>query len=83
VLSSQPHPSCYSAKNQDEAWKSDQVYMKCRQLHPQFYFNNLGIMHLKLRRYKMAVFNFSKALKFLEVAQNVTIQVQGAQGQPN
>ena len=31
----------------------------------------------------MAVFNFSKALKFLEVAQNVTIQVQGAAGQPN
>ena len=59
------------------------MYQKCKQLHPQFYFNNLGILHLKLRKYKMAAFSFSKALKFLEVAQNVTVQVQGSNGAPN
>ena len=31
----------------------------------------------------MAAFSFSKALKFLEVAQNVTIQVQGSNGAAN
>ena len=51
------------------------VYQKCKQLHPQFYFNNLGILHLRLRKYRLAAFQFSKALKFLEVVQSVTIQV--------
>ena len=51
------------------------MYQKCKQLHPQFYFNNLGILHLRLRKYRLAAFQFSKALKFLEVAQSVTIQV--------
>lgn len=49
------------------------MYQKCRQLHPQFYFNNLGILHLKLRKYRMAAFTFSKSLKFLEVSQNIAI----------
>ena len=31
----------------------------------------------------MAAFSFSKALKFLEVAQNVTVQVQGSNGAAN
>ena len=79
----QGHQSCYSTPKQDEVSKADLMYQKCKQLHPQFYFNNLGILHLKLRKYKMAAFSFSKALKFLEVAQNVTIQAQGASGAPN
>ncbi|MFO0116244.1 MAG: hypothetical protein ACK521_01000 [bacterium] len=29
----------------------------------------MGILHLKLRKYRMALFHFSKALKFLEVSQ--------------
>ena len=77
------HLSCYSQRKQDETSKADQMYQKCKQLHPQFYFNNLGILHLKLRKYKMASFAFSKALKFLEVPQSVTVQVQGTNGAAN
>lgn len=42
-------------------------------MHPQYYFNNLGILHLRLRKYHLAAFHFSKSLKFLEPAQNITI----------
>ena len=52
-------------------------------MHPQFYFNNLGILHLRLRKYHLAAFQFSKALKFLQVAQNVTIQVPAAPASNN
>ena len=47
------------------------IYQKCRQYHPQYYFNNIGILHLKLAKYRMAAFHFSKSLKFLEVAQTI------------
>ena len=57
----------------DEQSRLDAMYQKCKQLPPQFYFNNLGILHLRLRKYSLAAFMFSKSLKFLEVAQNVTI----------
>ena len=61
-----PHRSCHAQKRADFA--QDPVYSKCRQMHPQMYFNNLGILHLKLRKYALASFHFSKALRFLEVA---------------
>lgn len=72
------HKSCYSTRKVDEQSRNDAMYQKCRQLHPQFYFNNLGILHLRLRKPRLAAFHFSKALKFLEVAQNVTINVPAA-----
>ena len=72
------HMSCYSQWKNDEASSRDAIYQKCRQLHPQFYFNNLGILHLRLRKFHLAAFHFSKALKFLEVSQSVTIQVPAA-----
>jgi tetratricopeptide (TPR) repeat protein len=39
-------------------------------VHPQFYFNNLGVTHLRLGKYNMAIFYFSKALKFVEKSQS-------------
>lgn len=47
----------------------DLLYTKCRQMHPQYYFNNLGILHLRLRKFNLATLYFSKAIKFLEVSQ--------------
>jgi Tfp pilus assembly protein PilF len=41
-------------------------------MHPQFYYNNLGILHLRLRKFKMATLYFSKSLKFLEQSQTTT-----------
>ena len=60
-----PHKSCYQAKKADP---TDLMYSKCKQLHPQFYFNNLGILHLRMRKFSMATFYFTKAAKFLEVS---------------
>lgn len=42
------------------------IYTKSFQTHPQYYFNNLGLTHMKLKKYNMAIFYLSKALKFLE-----------------
>ena len=72
-VNSMIHKSCQSTRKVDDQSKADAMYQKCRQLHPQFYFNNLGIVHMRLRKHRLAAFQFSKALKFLEVAQNVTI----------
>lgn len=60
------HPSCHHVKSTDEHSKHDQAYQKCLSNHPQYYFNNLGVVHLKLQKYNLAIFYFSKALKFLD-----------------
>lgn len=67
-----PHKSCFHTKRQDQ----DLFYQKCKQMHPQFYFNNLGILHLRLRRFKIATLYFSKSLKFLEQSQSTTPNIQ-------
>jgi len=41
------------------------IFQKSSQIHPQFYFNNLGVVHLKMKKYALAAFYFSKALKFI------------------
>jgi tetratricopeptide (TPR) repeat protein len=61
-----PHPSCYYFKSSDENNKNDQAYKNSQHQHPQYYFNNLGVMHIKLEKYSMAILYFSKALKFLD-----------------
>ena len=63
------HPSCFHVKHTDEHSKHDQAYQKCLSNHPQYYFNNLGVVHLKMHKYSLAIFYFSKALKFLEKSQ--------------
>lgn len=70
MMSTTPHQSCSYTKQVDELSKNDLVYQKCKQIHPQYFFNNLGIVHLKLRKQRMAAFYFSKALKFLERSPN-------------
>ena len=73
------HPTCSNTPKTDDISKDDVVYKKCNQSHPQFYFNNMGLVHLKLKKYKMAVYYLSKAIKFLEksndkMTSNVNIQ---------
>ena len=42
------------------------MYQKSYQSHPQYYFNNMGLVHLKMKKYNMAIYYLSKAVKFLE-----------------
>ncbi len=63
------HPSCNHVKLTDEHSKHDLTYQKCLSNHPQYYFNNLGVIHLKMQKYNLAIFYFGKALKFLEKSQ--------------
>ena len=46
--------------------KLDGTYQKCQNAFPLYYFNNLGVTHLKLQKYNMAIYYFSKALKFID-----------------
>jgi hypothetical protein len=62
----QTHPSCAFTPKQDEISKFDSVYLKCQQTHPQYYFNNLGLLHIKLKKYNMAIYYLSKSLKFVD-----------------
>ena len=66
------HPTCSYTLKTDDISKDDIVYKKCYQSHPQFYFNNMGLVHLKLKKYKMAVYYLSKAVKFLEKSNDKT-----------
>jgi hypothetical protein len=36
----------------------------CTQLHPVYFFNNMGVIHLKMKKYNLALVYFSKAMKF-------------------
>jgi len=48
------------------------MYNKSSQLHPQYYFNNLGVIHLKMQKYNLAIMYFSKALKFVLTGNEAT-----------
>lgn len=63
---SRTHPSCATTPRPVDAQHPDTVYQKCVQSHPAYYFNNLGLLHLRLRKYSMATFYLSKSLKFTE-----------------
>lgn len=60
------HQTCGQAQKTDEMSKNDQMYQRTYQTHPQYYFNNMGLVHLKLKKYSMAIYYLSKAVKFLE-----------------
>ena len=68
------HLTCTQNMKQDDSSKMDMVYQKCAQSHPQYYFNNLGLVHMKLKKYSMAIFYFSKAVKYLEKSNDKNIQ---------
>jgi|TARA_B110000305_G_scaffold236076_1_gene296826 tetratricopeptide (TPR) repeat protein len=66
------HPTSTFNTKQDELSKNDAIYQKCQQSHPQYYFNNLGLVHLKMKKYHMAILYLSKAIKFLEKSNDKT-----------
>ena len=57
------HRSCYSAPKTDDFSKADQMYQRCKQLHPQFYFNNLGVLELRKGNLEQAKSNFMQGAK--------------------
>lgn len=69
----QTHPSCAYNLKTDDLSKNDSIYQKSQQSHPQFYFNNLGLVHMKQKKYSMAIYYLSKAVKFLEKSNDKTI----------
>ena len=40
----------------------DPMLAKLDQMHPLFYFNNVGVIHLAMKKYSMAAYYFTKAL---------------------
>lgn len=60
------HASCMYTQKTDDVTKTDSFYQKCSQSHPAFYFNNQGLLHLKLKKFSLATYYLSKALKFTE-----------------
>lgn len=60
------HPSQISTQKTDEFSKQDSFYQKCQQSHPSYYFNNQGLLHIKLKKFSLASYYLSKALKFTE-----------------
>ena len=78
----QTHPSCQFTLRQDEVSKGDTIYQKQCQTHPQYYFNNLGMVHMKLKKYNMAIYYFSKAVKFLEKSNDKVIGNSNIQKNP-
>ena len=62
----QTHQNCQALRREDEVSRNDLVYQKSYQTHPQYYFNNMGIVHMKLKKYNMAIYYLSKAVKFLD-----------------
>lgn len=67
-----PHPSCHTAKQTDEASlegegsTDSKGFRRCSQMHPLYFFNNLGLVHMRLRKFNLAIFYFSKALRFVD-----------------
>jgi hypothetical protein len=56
------HPSGYKTIKESDKRK-EQIIQNCNQKHPLYFFNNLGVLHLNTKKYSMAVFFLTKALK--------------------
>ena len=63
--------------------KLDVTYQKCQNAFPLYYFNNLGVTHLKLQKYNMAIYYFSKALKFIDKTFSGTLSASADSENPN
>lgn len=66
------HPTCSYKK--DNEIKQDSIIPKCQSAHPQFYFNNLGVIHLKMKKYALAAIYFGKALKLMQKNDQAGVQ---------
>ena len=77
------HPSCSTTARPD----IDSMYQRCSQSHPAFYFNNIGLAHIKMKKYAMASQYLSKALKFTEKSDDKYMAhpavVKGSKVNPN
>jgi hypothetical protein len=63
--------------------KNDAMYTKCQNVFPHYYFNNLGVAHLKLQKFNLAIYYFSKALKFVDKSFTGNPSVFGNLDNPN
>jgi len=77
------HPSCGTTPRNEQ----DSMYQKSSQSHPAFYFNNIGLAHVRMKRYAMATMYLSKALKFTEKSDDKYMahpaMAKGAKVNPN
>ncbi len=56
------HPSAYkNLKDSDK--RKEQILQNCNQKHPLYFFNNMGVLHLNTKKYPLACFYLTKALK--------------------
>ena len=60
------HASWFKTLKESDKRK-EQIIQNWNQKHPIHFFNNLGVLHLNLKKYGMAAFFFSKALKYLSL----------------
>lgn len=60
------HPSGYKMIKETDKRK-EQVIQNCNQKHPLYFFNNLGVLHLNTKKYSLAAYFLSKALKYLSL----------------
>lgn len=57
-----PHPSAHkNLKDSDK--RKEKILQNCNQKHPLYFFNNLGVLHLNTKKYSVACFFLTKALK--------------------
>lgn len=47
--------------------RKEQVIQNCNQKHPLYFFNNLGVLHFHTKKYSLAAYFLSKALKYLSL----------------
>ena len=47
--------------------KGDAMIRNCSSLHPLYFFNNLGVIMISMKKYSLAGLYFSKSLKYLDV----------------
>lgn len=60
------HASWFKTLKESDKRK-EQIIQNWNQKHPIHFFNNLGVLHLNLKKYGMAAFFLSKALKYLSL----------------
>lgn len=73
------HPSSYKMIKETDKRK-EQIIQNCNQKHPLYFFNNLGVLHLNTKKYSIAAYFLSKALRYLSLdgKQNAKVDMNTA-----
>lgn len=50
--------------------RKDQVIKNCNQKHPLHFFNNMGVLHFNTKKYSLAAYFLTKALRYLSLDGN-------------